>query len=353
MAAGLPYRIRERLQEGLVIPAHPLALTGAGNLDERHQRALTRYYLASGAGGLAVGVHTTQFLIREHGLLRPVLELAALTAREHGQEQIPILIAGVCGRGPQAVTEAELAATLGYDLALVSLGGLDDLDDDALVAHVATIATIIPVFGFYLQPGVGGRPLGYAFWRRLAELDGVEAIKIAPFNRYQTIDVVRAICESSRAAEIALYTGNDDAIATDLLTPFRFATDHGVVEKRIVGGLLGQWAVWTSCAVALLSDVRQSGRPGGRSPDELLACGVALTDANAAIFDAATGFRGCVPGILEVLRRQGLVAGRRCLDPAEMLSPGQLEEIDRVSRAYPELNDDAFVRSHIDSWLTP
>jgi hypothetical protein len=344
VAAKLDPTARERLRAGMVIPAHPLALTEKGDLDRRHQRALTRYYLAAGAGGVAVGVHTTQFAIREAGLLRPVLELAAATAREAGPA--PLLIAGVCGRREQALGEAALARELGYDLGLVSLGALRDAGDAELIDHVAAVAAIIPVFGFYLQPSVGGRPLSHAFWLRLAELDGVEAIKVAPFNRYQTIDVVRAVAESSRAGEIALYTGNDDAIVSDLVTCHRFEAPRGPVAKRFVGGLLGQWAVWTSGAVATLERCRAEG-----PTEALLADGAALTDANAAIFDAANGFRGCIPGIQEVLRRQGLVASRRCLDEEEVLSPGQMAEIDRVCRTHPELADDGFVRANLAGWL--
>lgn len=351
MAATLPARARERLREGLVIPAHPLSLTESGALDERRQRALTRYYLAAGAGGVAVGVHTTQFAIREHGLLRPVLELAAATVREATLEQPIVTVAGVCGPLPQALAEARLAAELGYDLALVSLGALPGASENELVEHIAEITSVLPVFGFYLQPSVGGRRLGYDFWRRLADLEGVESIKIAPFNRYQTVDVVRAVCESSRAGEIALYTGNDDNFVADLLTPFRIAVGGGIVEKRIVGGLLGQWAVWTRRAVGLLDDVRRAGRPDGRPHADLLAEGAAMTEANAAVFDAANDFRGCIPGIHELLRRQGLMGGRACLDPDERLSPGQADEIDRVCRRYPHLTDDEFVGDHLRSWL--
>lgn len=344
MAATLEGSVRERLRAGMVIPAHPLALTEEGRLDHRHQRALTRYYLAAGAGGVAVGVHTTQFAIREAGLLGEVLGLAAAVAREAAPA--PVLVAGICGRRDQALTEAALARALGYDLGLVSLGALPGATDAELVDHVAAVAEVIPVFGFYLQPSVGGRPLDHAFWRRLAEVEGVEAIKVAPFDRYRTVDVVRAVAESSRAERIALYTGNDDAIVADLVTSHRFETVRGTVAKRFVGGLLGQWAVWTRCAVATLERCRTQG-----PTEELLAAGAALTDANAAIFDAANGFRGCIPGIQEVLRRQGLVASRRCLDPDEVLSPGQLEEIDRVCRQHPELADDGFVRANLAGWL--
>jgi dihydrodipicolinate synthase/N-acetylneuraminate lyase len=316
----------DRLRQGLVIPAHPLCLTAGRKFDEERQRALTRYYLESGAGGLAVGVHTTQFAIRapEHNLLEPVLRAAAEEAR--GSEAV--LVAGVCGETRQALREAELARSLGYHCGLVSLSALKDADIDTLAAHIAEVGRVLPVFGFYLQPAVGGRVLPYGFWRRVAELDCLAAIKIAPFNRYQTIDVARAVAESSRAREIALYTGNDDNIVADLLTPFQF----GGAVLRIRGGLLGQWAVGTRSAVSLLRRVHQ-----GEHPSLLLALGAQLTDLNAALFDAANGFRGCIAGIHEVLVRQGRMASRACLDPHEGLSPGQLEEIDRVMAAYPHL----------------
>jgi dihydrodipicolinate synthase/N-acetylneuraminate lyase len=332
---------RELLARGVVIPAHPLALTASRRLDERRQRALTRYYLAAGAGGVAVGVHTTQFAIREprFGLLRPVLELAAEECRRWPQRVVRI--AGVCGGTPQATSEAELARDLGYDVALVSLSALRDADETALLAHCRAVADIIPVMGFYLQPAVGGRVLPYSFWRRLAEIENVVAIKIAPFNRYQTLDVVRAVIESGRE-EIALYTGNDDNIVADLVTPFSW----GGWERRIVGGLLGHWAVGTRRAVQLLRRCHEE----PASP-ELLRLGVEVTDCNAALFDAAHGFRGCIAGLHEVLRRQGLLAGIWCLDEHETLSPGQCEEIDRVLAAYPHWRDDAFIAAHRDEWL--
>lgn len=340
------------LHEGLVIPAHPLALTAERTLDVDRQQALTRYYVDAGAGGVAVGVHTTQFAIRQAGLYESVLTLAR-DAIDAAQLTRPFLkIAGVCGGTGQAVAEARLAADLGYDLGLVSLGGLGDWTEDALLEHVRTIAAIIPVFGFYLQPSVGGRPLGYAFWRACAEIDNVMAIKIAPFNRYQTLDVIRAVCESSRRDEIALYTGNDDNIVADLLTTYRFMVDGQQVEKSIVGGLLGHWAVWTSGAVALLDEIHAARRrTDGEAISDLLARGVAVTDANAAVFDFAHAYHGCIAGIHEVLRRQGLLDGIWCLDPKEGLSPGQAEELDRVCAAYPWMQDDAFVRQGLSRWL--
>ena len=325
---------RDRLREGVVIPAHPLALTAEHKLDERRQRALTRYYLAAGAGGVAVGVHTTQFAIRDHGLLAPVFELAMDELRRTDA----IRIAGIVGKTAQAVKESELAAGLGYHAGLLSLSAMASGSVPELLEHAAAVAAVIPLFGFYLQPAVGGRVLPYEFWREFVKIDNVVAIKIAPFNRYQTIDVVRAAAESGR--EIALYTGNDDNILLDLLTPFRF----GNSTLRIAGGLLGHWAVWTRRAVELLQR-----RSNLKDP---LTLAIEITDSNAAFFDAANGFAGCIAGIHEVLRRQGLLAGRWCLHPGEDLSPGQMEEIDRVYRAYPHLNDDDFVREHVDEWMS-
>ena len=342
--------MRQLLLDGTVIPAHPLALTSDRTLDERRQAALTRYYVDAGAGGLAVGVHTTQFAIRQHGLLRPVLELARDAAREwRTTGPSMILVAGVVGDGRQALAEAELARTLGYDAVLLSLAALRDADDAALADHCRRVAAIMPVFGFYLQPAVGGRILGYRFWREFVEIPNVVAIKVAPFNRYQTLDVVRAVVESGRN-DVALYTGNDDAIVSDLLTPFDIETGGRVVRRYMNGGLLGQWAVWTRRAVEMLDEIREVRRDATISAD-WLARGAALTDANGAIFDAAHGFAGCIPGIHEILRRQGLLAGTWCLDPHEQLSAGQSRELDRISRAYPSLRDDAFVAEHLDRWL--
>jgi Dihydrodipicolinate synthetase family len=340
---GYLTKLRERLLSGLVIPAHPLALTAEHKLDERRQRALTRYYLAAGAGGIAIGVHTTQFAIRnpKFVLLCSVLELAVAEMR--GSEAVRI--AGVCGRQQQAQQEAALAASLGYDAVLLSLADLRDEPIPTLLEHARSIASIIPIIGFYLQPSVGGCVLPYKFWRELTEIENLVAIKIAPFNRYQTLDVARAVSESGRAREIALYTGNDDHILLDLLTEFDFGGDR----VRFAGGLLGQWAVWTRSAVCQLERVKQQ---SSSVPAELLTLAQQLTDANAAIFDPAHNFRGCIPGIHEILRRQGLLQGRWCLDPNEDLAPGQNEEIDRVCNAYPHLQDDAFVQEHLDEWLS-
>jgi len=336
---------REILKQGVVIPAHPLALDARRKLDERRQRALTRYYLDAGAGGVAVAVHTTQFEIRDPkiGLLEPVLSLAM----EELRNRDAVKVAGVVGKTPQAVQEAGLAAQLGYDAALVSLGALRDATTAEMLAHVREIAGILPVFGFYLQPAVGGRVLPYEFWRGFAEIENVVAIKIAPFNRYQTLDVVRAVADSGRAGQIALYTGNDDNIVVDLLTVFEF----GDRRLRIVGGLLGHWAVWTRRAVELLARIHQACASLTALDHEWLTLAAQVTDANAAFFDPANHFHGCIAGLHEVLRRQGLLNGRWCLNPAEDLSPGQSEEIDRVYRDYPHLNDDAFVAENLDRWL--
>ena len=341
------------LQRGTVIPAHPLALCAERTLDERRQRTLSRYYIAAGAGGLAVGVHTTQFAIHDPavGLYEPVLALAAEEmARADVDRSAPLVrVAGIVGRTAQATGEAATAGDLGYHAGLLGLGALADADESALIDHCRTVADILPLFGFYLQPAVGGRVLSYSFWRRFAEIDNVVAIKVAAFDRYQTLDVVRAIAESGRD-DIALYTGNDDNIVLDLLTPYRFTLDGGPVERRFVGGLLGHWAVWTRAAVQLHQRCRRIVQSGDSVPADLLAEAVAVTDANAAIFDAANGFAGCIPGIHEVLRRGGLLDGTWCLDPQETLSPGQADEIDRICRAYPHMADDEFVAEHRDEW---
>lgn len=348
--------VMDVLHRGVVIPASPLALNASRQLDERRQRALVRYYIAAGSGGVAVGVHSTQFEIREPkvGLYRPVLELAAeeLSRGGSGPDGGPLLgIAGVCGQTAQAVAEATLARDLGYHAVLLSLAALGDAADDTLIDHCQAVGEVLPLVGFYLQPAVGGRVLPYRFWRRFAELPSTIAVKVAPFNRYMTLDVLRAVAESGRD-DIALYTGNDDNIVADLLTPYRFCVDGRDVERRFVGGLLGHWSVWTSGAVQLLRQCREVVQSGGNVPADLLSRNIEVTDCNAAFFDVANNFAGCIPGIHEVLRRQGLLEGTWCLDPKEMLSPGQAEEIDRVYAAYPHLNDDAFVAEHLDEWLS-
>ena len=346
--------VRRAMQRGLVIPACPLALDAGGKLDERHQRALLRYYAAAAAGGVAVGVHTTQFAIRDprHGLFEPVLRLAAeeMTRLDAGRA-VPLLrIGGVCGATTQATGEAALLRALGYHAGLLSLSALKDADDDQLIAHCRTVAEILPVVGFYLQPEVGGRLLPFSFWRRFVEVENVVAIKIACFNRYQTIEVIRAVAEARRS-DIALYTGNDDNIVLDLLTPHRFGVGGQTDEYRIVGGLLGHWAVWTHKAVKLLDDCHRAIANENPIPSELLRRAIQVTDCNAAFFDAANHFAGSISGLHEVLRRQGLFEGIWCLDPNETLSPGQAEEIDRVYREHGDLSDDTFVRANLEKWL--
>jgi hypothetical protein len=343
----LPPEVAALLRRGTVIPAHPLALDVRRRLDERRQRALTRYYLDAGSGGLAVGVHATQFAIREAGLYERVL---AIAAEEAGKRPV-MKIAGLAGKTSAAKREAQLARELGYHAGMLSLGAMKGASIDALVRHCTAIAEEIPLIGFYLQTAVGGIPLPMEFWRRFAAIDNVVAIKIAPFDRYRTLEAVRGISESDRGSEVALYTGNDDAIMADLVTPLELPIGPHVVRREIVGGLLGQWAVWTKPAVQMLRRIHHAVRTDQAELGPLLVEGAQLTDANAAIFDAENNFAGCIAGVHEILRRQGLLAGTWCLDPRETLSPGQVAEIDRVCTAYPHLADDAFVAEHIDAWL--
>ena len=354
-ADSIDSRALRAFREGAVIPALPLALTEQRTLDERHQKAVIRYYIDAGAGGIAVGVHSTQFEIRDPSvaLFRPVLELAARTIDEWSQrrERRILKIAGAVGRTVQAVREAELALAAGYDACLVGLSALPLAAEPELVDHCRAIARVIPILGFYLQPAVGGRLLSRSFWRRFAEIENVIGIKIAPFNRYQTLDVVRGVCEARAEGRITLYTGNDDNLLVDLLTPYRIPTEDGVREVRIAGGLLGQWGVWTSRAVELLGRVHEITRSGSSIPQEMLGLSIEITDANAALFDAAHAFAGVIPGIHEVLRRQGLFRGIWCLDPGLTLSPGQADEIDRACSAYPHLTDNGFVRQNLAEWL--
>jgi len=331
---------------GTVIPAHPLALTAQRTLDERRQVALTRYYLDAGAGGLAVGVHTTQFAIHDNGMLRPVLELAADAAQR--QDRPVVLVAGVQGDTAQAVREAELAAQIGYHLVLLRPA---PGSDEAMLERARAVGEVLPVVGFYLQPAVGGRLLGRDYWRRFAALECVRGIKVAPFDRYRTLDVLNGVAQSGRAGEVALYTGNDNHILADLVTRNELAVDGRPVEVNFTGGLLGQWAVWTRRAVELLPQCAAARAGDDAALRRLLTLDGRLTDANSAIFDVANGFHGCVPGIHEILRRQGLLAGIWCLDENEGLSPGQVGEIDRVTAAYPELADDDFVADNLDRWL--
>jgi len=345
----------ESLRAGVVIPAQPLALDASRKFDARRQRALTRYYVDAGVGGVAVGVHSTQFEIRDPavGLFEPVLSLTSgfidEWAAKRGRRLLKV--AGACGGTAQAVEEAAFARGHGYHACLLSLAAMRDSTIDGLVEHCRAVAEVMPLIGFYLQPSVGGRPLPYQFWRRFAEIDNVLAIKMAPFNRYQTFDVVRAVCDAGREGDIVLYTGNDDNIVADLLTEHRVMTATGEKRVRIKGGLLGHWCVWTRRAVELLEEIHAVVAAGGGVPAELLARGVQITDSNAAFFDPAHGFAGCIPGIHEVLRRQGLLRGAWCLNPKEVLSSGQSGEIDRVYAAYPRLNDDAFVKEHLAEWL--
>lgn len=352
-----PRSILETLRRGIVIPAHPLALTPERKFDERHQRALTRYYLDAGAGGVAVGVHSTQFDIREprYNLFQPVLELASetITAWERDHPQLPAIarIAGICGGTTQALVEARTARSLGYHAGLLSMGALRKLSPDALIEHCRMVAQEIPLFGFYLQPAAGGLVLPYRFWRKFSEIPNVVGIKFAPFNRYQTLDVIRAVADSGRTDEISLYTGNDDHIVLDLLSEYEIQDASGAVRVSCHGGLLGHWACWTRSAVQLLEQCQQA-RQARMLPVELTVKAGKVTDCNAAFFDAAHQYTGALSGINEVLRRQGLMTSRVCLNEREQLSPGQLEEIDRVYQSYPELNDDAFVRENLDRWLS-
>ena len=332
--------------KGGVIPAHPLALTADRKLDERRQVALSRYYIDAGATGLAVGVHTTQFAIHDNGMLKPVLELAAGVARE--VRRTVAMIAGVQGSAQQAVAEAELARSLGYDLVLLRpMAGTED----EMIARASAVGEVLPVVGFYLQPAVGGMVLPRSFWTRFAAIESVVGIKVAPFDRYRTIDVLQGVAQSGRASQITLYTGNDNNILSDLVTPYRFAVEGSEVAVGFTGGLLGQFAVWTRRAVDLLVEAAKARNGDAETLRRLLLADGQLTDANAAIFDVAGAFHGCIPGIHEILRRQGLLAGRWCLDPDEELSSGQMAEIDRVCAAYPRLADDTFVAENLDRWL--
>jgi len=350
----LPPEILRALHQGVVIPALPLALNQNRKLDDRRQRALIRYYLDAGVGGIAVAVHTTQFEIRnpETNLYEPVLSIAReeFDRFEDRKARPVIRIAGVIGQTAQASREASQASTLGYHACLLSLAAFPEASNQTLLEHCREVAEIIPVMGFYLQPAVGGRVLDLDFWREFAQIENVIAIKIAPFNRYQTMDVVRGVMESGRSGEIALYTGNDDNILADLLTEFEFRVGSEVIKKRIVGGLLGHWCVWTRSAVKLLRDI-QSGTLVGDIPQQL-GLGMQITDSNAAFFDAANNFEGCIVGLHEVLHRQGLLEGVWTLDESTVLSPGQKKEIDRVYASYPELNDDQFVAEHLHRWLS-
>jgi len=349
--------LRRRLREGLAIPAHPLALDAQRAFDARRQRALTRYYLDAGAGGLAVGVHTTQFAIREAGLYETVLCGAIETARDWRRDApAPVMVAGACGGTTQAVAEARLARGLGYHAVLLSLAALKGADDDTLIAHCEAVARELPLVGFYLQPAVGGLDLAAEFWARFAALERVVAIKVAPFNRYRTLDVVRGVVAARAEDRVVLYTGNDDHIVLDLVTPFMAMRDGAPVTVRFRGGLLGHWSVWTKGAVELLERCKRAvaaaeAGPNGSIAADLLALDSRVSDCNSAFFDVANDFAGCIAGCHEVLRRQGLLEGTWCLDPREDLGRGQLQEIERVLREHADLGDDAFVAANLDRWL--
>ena len=347
--SDLPPDVLSLLRRGCVIPAHPLALDAARRLDPNRQRALTRYYLTAGAGGLAVGVHATQFAIREVGLYEPVLALAARTVREEARAPV-VMIAGLSGRTAQANAEAQTALAHGYHAGMLSLAPMKGASIDELIEHCNAVAAVIPLIGFYLQTAVGGISLPMDFWRRFASIDNVIAIKMAPFDRYRTLDVIRGVVAAHAEDRVTLYTGNDDHIVLDLLTPFVVPRDGQQVTVRIRGGLLGHWSVWTHRAVEQLERIHAAVAAGAIEP-ELLALDSRVTDCNSAFFDVAHGFAGCIPGCHEVLRRQGLLAGTWCLDPNETLSPGQAQEIERVCREHADLSDDAFVAAGLPLWL--
>ncbi|WP_353136012.1 dihydrodipicolinate synthase family protein [Pseudopedobacter sp.] len=352
----LSKELKQLLDEGTVLPAHPLALTAERKIDELHQRQLTRYYIESGAGGVAVGVHSTQFEIRdpEINLFSTVLKWASEEVDKAKLDRPFIKIAGICGPTDQAKAEAKIAVDLGYDIGLLSMGGLQGWTEEQILERVKAVAEIIPVFGFYLQPSVGGRIFSYDFWRKFVEIDNVEAIKCASFNRYQTLDVMRAVANSSRRDKISMYTGNDDNIVADLLTEYKFPVNGEIQTVGFKGGLLGHWAVWTNNVVRLLERIKKyRANKTVEEAEALLTLGVQITDVNAALFDPAHDFHGCIPGIHEVLRKQGLLQGRWCLNPKEELSDGQLEEINRVYENYPHLNDDEFVQEFLHKEKQP
>lgn len=341
------------LSRGTVIPATPLALTDERKLNEKGMRLLMHYYLDSGVGGIATAVHTTQFEIRDRdvGLLEPVLKLVAdeITKYEKANNKVVVKVAGVCGPVDQAVKEAELAKKYGYDAVLLSPGGLNHLSEEEMIERTKAVANIMPTIGFYLQTAVGGRVFSYDYWRKLCAVDNVVAIKCASFNRYTTLDVVRAAALSHRSDEITLYTGNDDSIVVDLLTKYEFDKDGKTVTKCFDGGLLGHWTMWTNKVVEMFDSIKQEREKDAVSA-RFLTLAAQVTDANGVFFDAAHNFAGCIPGVHEVLRRQGLMENILCINPNETLSPGQNEEIDRIYKSYPHLNDDAFVKEHIEEW---
>lgn len=350
----LPKDLVEQFRKGVVIPAHPLSLTEDKQIDEEDMQLLARYYIDAGVGGIAVGVHTTQFEIRDPdvNLLEPVLKFTSNCIDDYCTKkgkQI-LKISGVCGETKQAVQEAELSKSLGFHAVLLSLSALKDKTIDEMVEHCATVAKVMPIIGFYLQPAVGGRTLPYEFWYKFCKIENVLGIKMAPFNRYQTFDVVRGLCEAGAENRITLYTGNDDNIVLDLITPYKINTSRGDITVRVKGGLLGHWCVWTNKAVQLLEECHKYSESNSDIPQELLTRAIQVTDSNAVFFDAANAFHGCIPGVHEVLKRNGLMKSIRCLNPNELLSPGQADEITRVSEAYPHLTDDDFIRNNIVNW---
>ena len=344
----LPAPVLSSLRQGTVIPAHPLALDSDRRFDKQSQRALARYYIDAGCGGLAVGVHSTQFAIREVGLYRPVLELAIETAKDWTDRPLA-MVAGAIGKTAQAVEEARTARGLGYHAVLLSLAAYKGASEDELIEHCTAVAREMPLIGFYLQTAVGGIPLSRAFWTRFAAIENVVAIKVAPFNRYRTLDVAFGIASAHAENRITLYTGNDDHIVADLVTPMVVRTGNREVTLRFQGGLLGHWSVWARGAVKLLEKLKLAVASGPVTP-EILALDSFVTDCNSVVFDVDHDFAGCIPGCHEILRRQGLMQTINCLDPHEKLSPGQSEGIDRLYATYPELNDDAFVAANIERW---
>lgn len=346
----LPADVLASLRRGTVIPAHPLALNAERQFDRKRQRALTRYYVDAGVGGLAVGVHTTQFAIRDTGLYQPVLATAMEDARAWSDRPL-VMVAGVAGRTAQAVAEAEVARGLGYHAALVSMGALRGLSGPELITHCRAVAQVMPIIGFYMQTAVGGILLDAEFWEEFAKIENVVAIKVAPFHRYRSLDVMRGIVNAGAEDRITLYTGNDDHIVSDLTLPFAIKRGEDEVVMRFRGGLLGHWSVWTQKAVELLDRIHRETAGGQPVPQDLLALDARVTDCNAAFFDVANDFHGCIAGCHEILRRQGLLEGIWCLDPEEGLSPGQADVLDRVCREHADLADDAFVRENLDRWL--
>ncbi len=342
-----------KLKAGTVIPATPLALDENRNFDKETQRLLMKYYLNCGVGGIATAVHTTQFEIRnpEIALFEPILKIVSEEIYKFEKENNTVIVkvAGVCGKTEQAVKEAELAKQYGYDAVLLSPGGLNDMSEDYMVERTKAVAEIMPVIGFYLQTACGGRQFTYNYWERVCKTPNVVAIKCASFNRYTTLDVVRAAALSERCNDITLYTGNDDNIVIDLLTKYKFEKDGKTIIKGFDGGLLGHWSVWTKKAVELFEKVQKEKKSDAIS-SEMLTLAAEVTDTNSAFFDTAHNFSGCIAGLHEILRRQGLMKNIYCLNPEETLSEGQLEELNRVYDMYPHLNDDAFIKDNIEKW---